>query len=387
MSTQNSTLLRSGYQLLRTSRSQPAWIPFRQTMPSMSADASRSRFLTTINTSTTASASTSDQHNNNMATGSFTDPNFPVASTPLQDAFKHHDILQEAKKRWGFGLPKSTSSEPMVGVIYPQGRAEIVDLTQRMVQDRVLGGHSGQRQAQEKHSNDTSVTTKAGSTSSQLNMTPGTVTSSSPNPHLHKAPRDADGMAIEVPLWKKHREAIKAKTAGQAWNPQRKLTRQAMEEVRYLRKQFPEEWTTAKLADHFNVAGESIAKILRTHYQPTPERAAQQDEVRQRRRKENIFADIERIRAERQATWTAHKTERKATLLKQKTERRAAQVAEKAEHTSHANGSQLKETMTLDEYERIKNERHTAWLARQVERKRAKAETPIQIKLGAPKRK
>lgn len=237
MSTQNSTLLRSGYQLLRTSRSQPAWIPFRQTMPSMSADASRSRFLTTINTSTTASASTSDQHNNNMATGSFTDPNSPVASTPLQDAFKHHDILQEAKKRWGFGLPKSTSSEPMVGVIYPQGRAEIVDLTQRMVQDRVLGGHSGQRQAQEKHSNDTSVTTKAGSTSSQLNMTPGTVTSSSPNPHLHKAPRDADGMTIEVPLWKKHREAIKAKTAGQAWNPQRKLTRQAMEEVRYLRKQ------------------------------------------------------------------------------------------------------------------------------------------------------
>lgn len=74
-------------------------------------------------------------------------------------------------------------------------------------------------------------------------------------------------------------------------------------------------------------------------------------------------------------------------MLKQKTERRAAQVAEKAEHTSHANGSQLKETMTLDEYERIKNERHTAWLARQVERKRAKAETPIQIKLGAPKRK
>ncbi|KAF9137025.1 hypothetical protein BGX30_010615 [Mortierella sp. GBA39] len=163
-----------------------------------------------------------------------------------------------------------------------------------------------------------------------------------------------------------------------------------MEEVRYLRKQFPEEWTTAKLADHFNVAGESIAKILRTHYQPTPERATQQDEVRQRRRKENISADIERIRAERQVTWTAHKTERKATWLKQKTERRAAQVAEKAELISHAKGSrhhQLNETMTLDDYERIKNDRHAAWLARQAERKRANAESPIQIKLGAPTRK
>ncbi|KAF9147531.1 hypothetical protein BG015_010807 [Linnemannia schmuckeri] len=163
-----------------------------------------------------------------------------------------------------------------------------------------------------------------------------------------------------------------------------------MEEVRYLRKQFPEEWTTAKLADHFNVAGESIAKILRTNYQPTPERAAQQDEVRQRRRKENISADIERIRAERQAAWTARKAEREATWLKQKAERRAAQLAEKAELTSHTKDSQqrqLKETMTLDEYERIKNERHSAWLARQAERKRGNAESLIQIKLGAPTRK
>ncbi|KAG9060946.1 Required for respiratory growth protein 9 mitochondrial [Linnemannia hyalina] len=393
MSTLNSTLLRSGCQHLRTSRSQPAWILLRQTMPSKSADASRSRFLTTINTSTTASASTSDQHNSITATRSFTGAKPPVASTPLQDAFKHHDILQEAKKRWGFDSPKSTSSGRMVGVIYPKGREEIADLTHRMVQDRVLGGHTGQRQVQEKHSNNaygTSVTTKAQTTTSQLNKAPVAAISTSPNPHFHKAPRDADRIATEVPLWRKHRQAIKAKTGGQAWNPQRKLTRQAMEEVRYLRKQFPEEWTTAKLADHFNVAGESIAKILRTHYQPTPERSTQQDEVRQRRRKENISADIERIRAERQVTWTAHKTERKTTWLKQKTERRAAQVAEKAELTSHAEGSrhhQLNETMTLDDYERIKNDRHTAWLARQAERKRANAESPIQIKLGAPTRK
>jgi hypothetical protein len=82
--------------------------------------------------------------------------------------------------------------------------------------------------------------------------------------------------------------------------------------------------------------------------------------------------------------------ERKGTWLNQKTERRAVQVAEKAELILHAKGSrqlQLKETMTLDEYERIKNDRHTAWLARQAERKRAKPELPIQIKLGAPTRK
>lgn len=240
MSTLNSTLLRSGCQLLRTSRSQPAWIPFRQTIPSMSADASRLRLLTTINTSTTASASTSDQCNSDTVTGFFTDAKLPVASTLLRDAFRHHAILQEAKKRWGFDSPRSTSSRPMVGVIYPKGRAEIADLTHRMVQDRLLSGYTGQRQVQEKHSNnahDTSVTTKAGTTASQLNNAPVAATSTSPNPHLHKAPRDADRIAIEVPLWKKHREAIKVKTGGQAWNPQRKLTRQAMEEVRYLRKQ------------------------------------------------------------------------------------------------------------------------------------------------------
>lgn len=240
MSTLTSTLSRSGCQLLRASRSQPAWIPFRQTPPSKSADSSRSRFLNTINTSITASASTTDQHSGDTATGSFTDTKLPVVSTLLQDAFEHHVILQEAKKRWGFDSPKSTSSVPMVGVIYPKGRAEIADLTHRMVQDRLLSGHAGQRQEQEKHSNnvhDTPVATRAGGTASQISKAPVAASSTSPNPHLHKAPRDADRIATEVPLWKKHREAIKAKTGGEAWNPQRKLTRQAMEEVRYLRKQ------------------------------------------------------------------------------------------------------------------------------------------------------
>ncbi|KAF8931488.1 Required for respiratory growth protein 9 mitochondrial, partial [Haplosporangium gracile] len=373
MSALNATPLRSGCRLLKTIRSQPARIPFRQTVSSMSADASRSRSLTTISTNTAASIPSLDQYNSNTATGSFRDVELPVISTPLQDAFQHPSVLQAAKKRWGLDSPKSINSGLKVGVIYPEGRAEIADLTRRMVEDRVLGGQTGQRQVQGKNNNnahDTSVATKAGTTPYLLKRASVAMTSASPNPHLHKAPRDANSTAIEVPLWKKHREAIKSKTGGQAWNPQKKLTRQAMEEVRYLRKQFPEEWTTAKLADHFNVAGESIAKILRTHYQPTPERAAQQDEIRQRRRKENISANIERIKVERQTAWTARKAERGETRLKQNAERLAAQLAEKGELTSHANGSQqrqLKETMTLDEYERIKNDRHSAWLARQAE--------------------
>jgi hypothetical protein len=122
-------------------------------------------------------------------------------------------------------------------IVYPEGRPEIVELTRKMMENRILGGYTGQRQLQAKkqqhidngdtYDTPTTVMTKTGTTASQ-----------SPNPHLHRAPRDANSStAMEVPLWRKHREAIKAKTGGQAWNPQRKLTRQAMEEVRYLRKQ------------------------------------------------------------------------------------------------------------------------------------------------------
>ncbi|KAK3826177.1 MAG: Neugrin-domain-containing protein [Linnemannia gamsii] len=319
----------------------------------------------------------------------------------------------------------STTSETKIEVVYPEGRPEIAELTRRMLENRIKSGHSGRRQHNQQQTLDTrdgalgagvnarsgdSPLRSAAAARKRGSSTAATTTSSSPNPHLHKLPRDADGEVLltEVPLWKKHREAIKAKTGGQVWNPQRKLSRQAMEEVRYLRKQFPEEWTTAKLADHFNVAGESIAKILRTNYQPTVERAAQQDATRQRHRQENIAADVTRIKSERTATRDAQKQEREDARRKERAEQAAARFEQRVQRQGQVQGQgqgfrrndeyrALKErvtsasssrTMPVEEFERLKKEKHEAWLARQAERKMKRSTEPTnEILLGAPKGK
>ncbi|KAF9910505.1 Required for respiratory growth protein 9 mitochondrial [Linnemannia zychae] len=345
----------------------------------------------------------------NQNSGDFPDMEIPVFPFEEEaDAFKDPSVLEDAKRRWGLDPLVSTgltSSGTRIEVVYREGRPEVAELTQRMLENRIMSGHSGRRQQQR------ALDTRDGETSrtmagSKPELSSTGVTRGSPNPHLHKLPRGADGEAVsvEVPLWKKHREAIKAKTGGQAWNPQRKLSRQAMEEVRYLRKQFPDEWTTAKLADHFNVASESIAKILRTNYQPSPERAVQQDATRQRRREENIAANVARIRAERKATRDAERAEQAAAWKKQRAERSAARFGERreraqgglrrqndGEYQSHKKGREgaftSNSSMSAEEFERIKTERHAAWLAQQAERKRkmdAKAAT--EIHLGAPKR-
>lgn len=269
MSTLSSAPLRSGCRLLRTTRSQPAWtLSCLSGRPLSHGGDSRSRrSITTINTITTPSAaSTPDQHGSSSSSNSAAttsaysstdaDPSVVNSTNTLlvQDAFKHPATLQEAKKRWGLledpiSTTTTTSSAvtpPKAGggvIIYPEGRREIANLTRRMMENRILGGFTGQRhlQGKKQHNDsdnayDTSAATmvKTGTIISQLNKRGP----ASPNPHLHRAPRDANSRtAMEVPPWRKHRETIKAKTGGQAWNPQRKITRQAMEEVRYLRKQ------------------------------------------------------------------------------------------------------------------------------------------------------
>ncbi|KAG0209601.1 Required for respiratory growth protein 9 mitochondrial [Mortierella sp. NVP41] len=419
-------LLRSGVQRLRivgtlSCRAQPNVHSVRP----ISVISSQLMSVSTTSTASTSTISTLDKHDNSdKLSGIATESALEDLAT---DAFTNPTVLQEAKKRWGLtaGSAKSTTSpsaaaeSPLptppskVKVVYPEGRPEIADLTRRMLENRILGGHTGRRQQQQQQAIDEARknTSIASTTTTGMQGSSPSTSSSSPNPHLHRAPRDADGgeVEVEVPLWKKHRMAIKAKTGGQVWNPQRKLTRQSMEEVRYLRKQFPDEWTTPKLAEHFNVSGESIAKILRTNYQPSPERAAQQDEVRLRHRKENISADIARFKAERKAEWEAQKTERQAEWLARKTEREAGWLARKTERRAAwlagqaaERGTQqqakakaeeaerlrqVAESMSPEEYERIKNQRHAAWLARKAERKRSTATSDAEIKLGAPKKK
>jgi len=51
-------------------------------------------------------------------------------------------------------------------------------------------------------------------------------------------------------------------------------------------------------------------RILKTNFQPSPERAEEQDLARHRARKANVSADLERRKAERHAIWLEKKAER-----------------------------------------------------------------------------
>ncbi|KAM3827907.1 neugrin [Vipera latastei] len=59
--------------------------------------------------------------------------------------------------------------------------------------------------------------------------------------------------------------------------PERTLTVRAMEQIRYLRRAFPEEWPAGRLAQGFGVTPEEIRRVLRSRFRPSPERALAQD--------------------------------------------------------------------------------------------------------------
>lgn len=58
---------------------------------------------------------------------------------------------------------------------------------------------------------------------------------------------------------------------------ERKLTWDAMEQIRYLKQEQPEEWTVERLAEGFSVSKEIIFRVLKSKFTPSLERKAKQD--------------------------------------------------------------------------------------------------------------
>ncbi|KAK5894530.1 hypothetical protein CesoFtcFv8_011213 [Champsocephalus esox] len=59
--------------------------------------------------------------------------------------------------------------------------------------------------------------------------------------------------------------------------PQRKLTWDAIEQIKYLKQEQPEEWTVERLAEGYSVSPDVIRRVLRTKFLPTPEKKFKQD--------------------------------------------------------------------------------------------------------------
>ena len=85
---------------------------------------------------------------------------------------------------------------------------------------------------------------------------------------------------------KAHRETMR-KEFPQGWAPPRKLSREAMDAVRQLHRLDPEKFNTPMIADKFKISPEAVRRILKSKWEPSPERRAALA-IKQRKQKEEI---------------------------------------------------------------------------------------------------
>ncbi|KAJ5463932.1 hypothetical protein N7475_007067 [Penicillium sp. IBT 31633x] len=78
--------------------------------------------------------------------------------------------------------------------------------------------------------------------------------------------------------WQVQKAALKEKFAN-GWNPPKKLSPDALDGIRTLHAKAPEKFTTAVLADEFQVSPEAIRRILKSKWRPS------EDEMESRRKR------------------------------------------------------------------------------------------------------
>ncbi|XP_048376686.1 neugrin [Stegostoma tigrinum] len=93
----------------------------------------------------------------------------------------------------------------------------------------------------------------------------------------------AEGKELEeiIRAEKRKTKAIKYRRIraelGLSGPPPRTLTTQAMQQMRFLRAQSPEEWSVAQLAEGFSVSEDVVLRVLRSKFTPSLKRRMKQD--------------------------------------------------------------------------------------------------------------
>ncbi|KAI1179686.1 hypothetical protein F4777DRAFT_533638 [Nemania sp. FL0916] len=72
------------------------------------------------------------------------------------------------------------------------------------------------------------------------------------------------------PHWQIQKEALKEKFP-EGWQPRKRLSPDALDGIRQLHQQFPQQYTTEVLARHFEVSPEAIRRILKSKWTPSSE--------------------------------------------------------------------------------------------------------------------
>ncbi|KAI0392480.1 hypothetical protein F5Y17DRAFT_436199 [Xylariaceae sp. FL0594] len=88
---------------------------------------------------------------------------------------------------------------------------------------------------------------------------------------------EAEEYAATKEDWQIQKAALKEKFP-EGWRPRKRLSPDALDGIRALHAQFPEQYTTEVLARNFEVTPEAIRRILKSKWTPSPEEEAERQE-------------------------------------------------------------------------------------------------------------
>ncbi|KAI1846462.1 hypothetical protein JX266_007359 [Neoarthrinium moseri] len=120
-------------------------------------------------------------------------------------------------------------------------------------------------------------------------------------PNIKRTWEQSDLPAPKKEPWMIQKEALRTKFPD-GWNPRKRLSPDALEGIRALHTQYPEEYTTEKLSQKFEVSPEVIRRILRAKWRPT----ADQEEKRMERwfnRGKNIWSQMAELGTKPPKKW------------------------------------------------------------------------------------
>lgn len=72
-----------------------------------------------------------------------------------------------------------------------------------------------------------------------------------------------------LPAWQRHKLSLKEKFEGAEWRPKRRVSREAMEGIRLLHRDFPDTFTTQRLGEEFQIGPEAVRRILKSKWVPS----------------------------------------------------------------------------------------------------------------------
>ncbi|XP_036909500.1 neugrin [Sturnira hondurensis] len=102
-----------------------------------------------------------------------------------------------------------------------------------------------------------------------------------PDPDSDWEPEERELQEVESAL-KRQKKAIRFQQIRRQMEapgaPPRTLTREAMEQIRYLHKEFAESWSVPRLAEGFDVSTDVIRRVLKSKFAPTLEQKLKQDQ-------------------------------------------------------------------------------------------------------------